>query len=110
MEQGEYPLRVKANFDRSAVFTSKKKIQNIKRNKSKFNLPLWYLLDLGNCYIWGGEDFTNIGAENYTPVANLKKELNLPDGPVIKDVALGYLHTLALVEWMNMGICWVKRI
>ncbi|KAL4449979.1 hypothetical protein ABPG74_015098 [Tetrahymena malaccensis] len=74
MDEDEYPTKVKAAFDRSAVFTNK-----------------------GNCYVWGGEDLRAIGAENYGPVQNLKKEMGLTSEQ-IKDVGLGYLHTLVLVE------------
>jgi len=45
---------VKCKFDRTAVFT-----------------------DDGNCFIYGGEDLRNIGAEDYSTVWNVKNEIGI---------------------------------
>ncbi|EGR33524.1 regulator of chromosome condensation domain protein [Ichthyophthirius multifiliis] len=78
MENGEFPLKVKAKFDRNAVFTN-----------------------FGNCYVWGGEDLSKIGAENYSEIKNIRKDLQRDlktnEDFQIKDIGLGYLHTLVLV-------------
>lgn len=66
MEPGEVAVAVKAGFDRSAVLTSKGRVFLISSNK------ICLLKDKGGCYVWGGEDLTSIGAENYAPVVNLK--------------------------------------
>lgn len=42
LKEGEFPVKIKANFDRSAVITN-----------------------LGNCFVWGGEDLSDLCHENY---------------------------------------------
>ncbi len=73
-EEGEYPTRVKAGFDRSCVFTNK-----------------------GNCYIWGGEDLSALGGENYQGIGNVKKELGFDNSDIL-DVGFGYMHTILLLS------------
>ena len=56
-----------------------------------------FWLEKGNCYIWGGEPLSDLGGENYEGIVNLKQELGINDCKIM-DVALGYMHTLVVVE------------
>ncbi|KRX08045.1 Regulator of chromosome condensation 1/beta-lactamase-inhibitor protein II [Pseudocohnilembus persalinus] len=80
LEDGEIPIKVKANFDRSAVLTN-----------------------FGNAYVWGGESQEKICLENHYCIENIKKSMAADlgisqDKIIVKDVGLGYLHTLVSLQ------------
>lgn len=87
LSPNEKIVKIKGGFDRSYVITSK--------NKLKLKLIISFI-DEGNCYIWGGEDLTKFGGEFYNGIVCLNKDLGL--NYKIKDVCLGYLHTLVHTE------------
>eukprot|EP00359_Climacostomum_virens_P005655 CAMPEP_0204915602 /NCGR_PEP_ID=MMETSP1397-20131031/13573_1 /ASSEMBLY_ACC=CAM_ASM_000891 /TAXON_ID=49980 /ORGANISM="Climacostomum Climacostomum virens, Strain Stock W-24" /LENGTH=398 /DNA_ID=CAMNT_0052087717 /DNA_START=36 /DNA_END=1228 /DNA_ORIENTATION=- len=64
-------VRIIANFERSAAIT-----------------------DTGECWVWGGEDLSHVGGENYEGFTLMNEELPEDSGEGIMDVGLGYMHTI----------------
>lgn len=79
-------IKIKSTIDRNAVITGKNYSQKV----------LIFFLDKGNCYVWGGENLEKWGGEAGNRMINLREEI--PGNPKVKDVGLGYMHTLALTE------------
>jgi alpha-tubulin suppressor-like RCC1 family protein len=68
-------LSISANFERSSAIT-----------------------DLGECWVWGGEDMSRLGGEHYQGFTLLNEAFPDDSGTGIMHVGLGYMHTVVVTE------------